>query len=84
MEPTKETTISFSVEQHRRLSELAEREGLSLGEWVRHACELRYGLTEAADKVSAVEVLARLDLPVDTPEVMKRESQPIAGGGIPG
>ena len=76
MELTKKTTILFPPELHRRLSELAARRGRSLGELVREACELQYGVAGSREQEEAVAELARLSLPVDTPGAMKRESVP--------
>lgn len=76
MELTKKTTILFSPELHRRLSDLAARRGRSLGDLVREACEVQYGVLGGRDQVAAVSALARLELPVGTPAVMKRESVP--------
>jgi hypothetical protein len=76
MELSKKTTILFSPELHRRLSQLAARRGVSLGELVREACEVRYGVGGSASRRQAVSALAALDLPVGTPDQMKRESQP--------
>jgi hypothetical protein len=76
MELSKKTTILFSPEQHRRLSRLAARRGVSLGELVREACEARYGVGGGAARIDAVGALAALDLPVGEPAQMKRESQP--------
>jgi hypothetical protein len=75
MELSKKTTILFSPELHRRLSQLAARRGLSLGELVREACEARYGVVGSASRLEAVGALAALDLPVGGPDQMKRESQ---------
>ena len=61
---------------HRRLTDLAARRGRSLGELVREACEVQYGVVGGRDQEAAVAELAGLALPVDTPEVMKRESVP--------
>ncbi len=74
MELTKKTTILFSPELHRRLTDLAARRGRSLGDLVREACEVHYGVVGGRDQVAAVTALARLNLPVGTPEAMKRES----------
>lgn len=76
MELSKKTTILFSPELHRRLSALAARRGVSLGELVREACEVRYGVVGSASRLEAARALADLDLPIDTPEQLKRESQP--------
>ena len=76
MELSKKTTILFSKELHRRLSELAARRGVSLGELVREACEVRYGVVGSTSRREAVKALAALDLPVGTTAQMKRESLP--------
>ncbi|HWP36314.1 MAG TPA: hypothetical protein VNL18_02055 [Gemmatimonadales bacterium] len=76
MDLSKKTTILFSPELHRRLSRLAASRGLSLGELVREACELHYGVVGSARRREAVNRLAALALPVGEPGAMKRESVP--------
>lgn len=76
MELSKKTTILFSPELHRRLAQLAARRGRSLGDLVREACELQYGVVGSTDQAAAVAALARLALPVGAPAEMKRESVP--------
>lgn len=76
MELSKKTTILFTPEQHRRLSELAERRGTSLGDLVREACVVAYGVTDADSRIAAALELAGLSLPVGTPAELKRESVP--------
>ncbi len=74
MELSKKTTILFSPEVHARLAELAARKGVSMGVLVREACVAQYGITDQHTRISAVEALAALSLPVGTPDQMKRES----------
>lgn len=76
MELTKKTTILFSPDQYERLKRLAERRETSVGELVRRACEEQYRLYSVEDRVRAVRELARMSLPVGTPEEMERESVP--------
>ncbi len=83
MDLSKKTTILFSPELHRRLSELAERRGVSLGELVREACATAYSIVDQEDRVSAVRALAVLDLPVGSPRDLKRESVPDASTLMP-
>lgn len=83
MELTKKTTILFSPELHRRLTDLAARRGRSLGDLVREACELQYGITGGMEQQAAVAALARLTLPVADPATMKRESVPDPDGLLP-
>ena len=76
MELNKKTTILFSPDGHRRLSELASRRGVSLGALVREACAVTYGITDHTTRISAAGALAALALPVDSVAVMKRQSVP--------
>ena len=76
MELTKKTTILLSEELHGQLTALAKTEGKSLGQLVRDACVQQYGITSREEKREAVRRLASLNAPVDTVEVMKRESVP--------
>ena len=83
MELSKKTTILFSPDSHRRLSELAERRGVSLGELVREACATAYGIVDHEVRIEAAASLAALQLPVGTTRDMKRESVPSAGSLMP-
>jgi predicted DNA-binding protein len=76
MDLTKKTTILFSPELHRRLSDLAARRGRSLGDLVREACEIQYGVVGSREQLAAVAALSSLALPVGTPAEMKRQSVP--------
>jgi predicted DNA-binding protein len=76
MELSKKTTILFSPELHRRLTDLAARRGLSMGELVREACEIQYGWSDPEARRAAVDALSELSLPVGDPGEMKRESIP--------
>jgi hypothetical protein len=76
MELTKKTTILFSPELHERLVRLAEHRGTSLGDLVRRACEIQYGILPVKVRRAAVRELASLSLPVGDPGAMKRESVP--------
>lgn len=83
MELTKKTTILFSPDLHRRLSELAARRGRSMGDLVREACEIQYGVVGGSEQLAAVAALSQLGLPVGDPAVMKRESVPAADALLP-
>lgn len=76
MELSKKTTILFPPELHERLTRLAAREGTSLGELVRRAVVVEYGLVPEDERLDAVRKLAALRLPVSTPREMKQESVP--------
>ena len=64
MELSKKTTILFSPQSHRQLSDLSERRGVSLGELVREACAAAYGVVDQEASVAAVASMAALRLPV--------------------
>jgi hypothetical protein len=83
MELSKKTTILFTPDTHRRLSELAARRGVSLGDLVREACATSYGIVDSAARIGAVAALAALQLPVGTPRDMKQESVPDAERLLP-
>jgi predicted DNA-binding protein len=83
MELSKKTTILFSPDLHRRLTGIAERQGMSLGELVREACEARYGIQADPRRADAADALGKLNLPVGTVQRMKKESQPVSGDLLP-
>ena len=74
MELSKKTTILLSPELHRRLTQLAEQKGVSLGELVRQACEKHYGIVSREDRIAAAKGLADLRLPVSDVQSMVKES----------
>jgi len=76
MELSKKTTILLTPEQHAHLARTARRRRTSIGDLIRKACEAQYGLQSDSDRLSAVEALGELDLPVSTPGKMKQESLP--------
>jgi predicted transcriptional regulator len=68
------TTILLSETLHRRLMQLAQERGKSLGELVRQACERQYGLSDERARLAAVEALGLMRLPVGPVEEMIAES----------
>ena len=84
MELTKKTTILFPPELHEHLARKAAREGTSLGELVRRACRAEYGFAPREERRRALEELLALELPVDEPQSMKRESVPAPEEILPG
>lgn len=83
MDLTKKTTILLSPGSHRRLTELAARRGVSMGELVREACATAYGIGDDVARTSAIDALAALQLPVGSVAAMKRESVPDADALLP-
>ena len=83
MDLTKKTTVLFSPELHRRLTEYAARRGVSLGELVREACVQTYGLVDADTRTKAARALSEFSLPVSGVAEMKRESVPDSKSLLP-
>jgi predicted DNA-binding protein len=76
MELSKKTTILFTPDLHERLARLAALRGVSLGALVREACEEHYGLRPTEDRLTAVDDLEAMELPVGTPEELERQAVP--------
>jgi hypothetical protein len=74
MELSKKTTLLFSHDLHRQLTQLARQRGESLGELVRQACKAQYGIVSRESRVAAVRALEAMSLPVGDPDQIKRES----------
>lgn len=83
MELTKKTTILFPPDLHEQLSRLAELRGTSLGDLVRKACEIQYGLVPVGTRMEAVRELISMSLPVGDPADLERESVPAAEDLLP-
>jgi macrodomain Ter protein organizer (MatP/YcbG family) len=73
MELDRKTTILLSAAIHHRLSSLAQRRGVSMGELIRQAVVAQYGLQAREDRLAALHSLGALSLPVGTPGEMKGE-----------
>ena len=76
MELTKKTTILFSSELHRRLTQIAEQPGTSLSDLVRRACEREYRRASLGEKMAAIRRMVLLGLPIAGVRRMKRQSVP--------
>jgi hypothetical protein len=83
MELSRKTTILLSPDLHERLQRLARRRGVSMGELIREACAVQYGVGGSQERVAAVAKLGALRLPVAAPGTMKRESVPDPGALLP-
>lgn len=73
--------VLFEPGQVARLQAIAEREGRSVGALIREAVERTYLDRDRAERVAAVDQMARLSLPVGDWEEMERESVERYGGG---
>jgi len=76
MELVKKTTILFPPALHAHLARVARRQGVSLGELVRRACETQYGAIPGTDRLEAATAIRRLSLPVASPARMKAQAVP--------
>jgi predicted DNA-binding protein len=79
----RKTTILLTATLHQRLVSLARRRGVSMGHLIRKAVEAQYGFIDPEERMEAVRALGELALPVDSPTVMKAESDPFGHGPIP-
>ncbi|MEP7364368.1 MAG: CopG family transcriptional regulator [Acidobacteriota bacterium] len=76
MELVKKTTILFPPDLYEQLSRLARQRDTSIGELVRSACRDQYGLATKEARLDLVRQMAEMNLPVGTPQEMKRQSVP--------
>ena len=76
MSLTRRTTVLFPPELYERLATEARHRGVSMGHLIRAACEEVYRAGSDPDRLAAARALARLSLPVGTPEEMGAESVP--------
>lgn len=84
MEPSShKTTILLTATLHERLSSLARLRGVSMGHLIRSAVEAQYGLVDLDERLSAVQALGALSLPVDSVDAMKAESDPFGREPLP-
>ena len=74
MELTKKTTILLPPDLHEQLALLARQRKVSVGHLIRSACRKQYSVVPKEERLSAVQELCRLNLPVGTVARMKRES----------
>jgi len=74
MELSKKTTILLPPQLHEQLTRLAAQQGTSMGELIRSACEKQYSQPSKIDRLTAVNRLAALRLPVATPRKMEHQS----------
>jgi hypothetical protein len=70
---TKKTTILFPPRLYEELEKVAKEQGRSVGELVRDAAEVQYGLGGVAARLRAIDVMASLETPIDEPEEIERQ-----------
>lgn len=70
----KRVQVLFPATEYARLKEIARSRGKSLGSLVRQAVQEQYLDTSREERLSAVEEMAALRLPVSDWEQMERES----------
>jgi hypothetical protein len=76
MELSKKTTLLFPPDLYRDLTRLARQRQVSVGELVRRACEVQYGIVSRESRLAAVKELEAMSLPVGDPKQLERESVP--------
>jgi len=54
-----------------------------MGHLIRSAVQTQYGLVDPEERAEAVRALGELSLPVDTPQVMKAESNAFGDDPLP-
>ena len=72
-EMTKKTTILFPPKLYEELERVAKEQGRSVGELVRDATEIQYGVGGVAARLRAVEVMSKLETPVGEPEEIEKD-----------
>ena len=72
----KKTTILFASGMYTGLTRIAAQRHSSVGELVREACRIQYGLSSNAERLAMLDELAALNLPVGSVEDMELESLP--------
>ena len=72
-EMTKKTTILFPPKLYEELECVAKEQGRSVGELVRDATEIQYGVGGVAARLRAVEVMSELETPVGEPEEIEKD-----------
>jgi predicted transcriptional regulator len=73
--------VLFEPAQVARLQAIAESQGRSVGALIRDAVERTYLDRDRAERVAAVDQMARLSLPVADWEQMERQSVEHYGSG---
>ena len=63
-EMTKKMTILFLPKLYEELERVSKEQGRSVGELVRDATEIQYGVGGVAARLRAVEVMSKLETPV--------------------
>ena len=72
---TKKTTILFPPALYKHLERVARGQNRSVGDLVREAVAVQYGADGVAERVKAIDALARVNAPVGKPEELKAEIQ---------
>ena len=72
-EMTKKTTILFPPKLYEELERVSKEQGRSVGELVRDATEIQYGVGGVVARLRAVEVMSKLETPVGEPEELEEQ-----------
>jgi len=69
----KKTTLLFEEEVYEKLREKSKLQNVSIGELVREAVAIYYGIKNKEDKLKALSKLKSLNLPVSDYDLMEKE-----------
>ena len=72
---TKKTTILFPPKLYTHLEKVARGQNRSVGDLVREAVAVQYGADRMAERVKAIDALARVNAPAGEPEELEAEIQ---------
>lgn len=72
-ELTKKTTILFPPDLYEQLEKVAKQHGRSVGDLVRDAAEIQYGKGGLAQRLRAVDELARIQASTGEPHELEEQ-----------
>ncbi len=78
-EMTKETTILFPQKLYEDLERVAKEQGCSVGQLVRDATQIQYGVGGIAARLRAVELMSKLEAPIGEPDELEEQISRGAG-----
>ncbi|MBU4450661.1 MAG: hypothetical protein L6405_00750 [Actinomycetia bacterium] len=71
--PLKKATLLFEEDIYEKLREKSLIDNVSIGELVREAVSVYYGIRNTEDKLEALNKLKSMKLPVGSPELIEQQ-----------
>ena len=71
--PLKKATLLFEEDIYEKLREKSLIDNVSIGELVREAVSVYYGIKNTEDKLEALNKLKSMKLPVGSPELIEQQ-----------